>query len=415
MSLMTLVFHDFGQREHLFIVLATPFILVRLFRIQSGLINDRSSFLAIIGFFAGMGAALKPYFIVVILVGELALLLKSRKRSIWICPELFGFIFFGLLYTLFFACSPQIRTNYLEVLAPLISKGNSAYYASSSVIWNSFNPLINKHSAYLFLATLVFALNVLWIPVTIKKNIDLASGVLYLKVLSIMALISYLYQAKGWYYHMIPFEFLVVYVFVLNLCSLAIGLEGERTIQRSIVKMALPSVFLIHFALTAVFLWRMNDQGRYWNSQFFEILQNTPVENNRVLMVSSSLTAYPFLLQADKRPGSRFLWLFPIALLYSQSHDSSLSESEIFANGSIDNDLEARFIQELVNDIQSNRPALIFMNSSKSDQGLPKNFTLKNYLRLKKVSDLIEQYYCLDSQSFYTNDGAFYELWVLKN
>jgi len=166
--------------------------------------------------------------------------------------------------------------------------------------------------------------------------------------------------------------------------------------------------------MSGVFIWRMDDQGRYWNARFFEILQETPAENNRVLVVSSSLKAYPFLLQADKRPGSRFLWFFPMALLYSQSHDSNLSEAEIYAKGSFDKVLESRFLTELASDIETSRPAMIFMSSGKSDQGLPKNFTLKSYLKFHKINELIEKYYQLDLQNFHANDGALFDLWVLK-
>jgi hypothetical protein len=414
MNLMTQVFHDFGQREHLFIILATPFFFVRFSRIQNGVVNHGKSFLLAAGFFAGMGAALKPYFIVMILAGELALFVKVRNRSIWVCPEWFGFVLFGVLYALFFAFSPQIRTNYLEVLAPLISKGNSAYYAPASAIWNSFNPLHNKQSAYLFLASVLFCADILWVLIVVANQKKPSSGTLYLMVLAVMAFVSYLYQAKGWYYHMIPFEFLVVSVFVLNLSALFENIQRKSLFQKSFASWSLAGLLTLQLSMSGVFIWRMDDQGRYWNARFFEILQETPAENNRVLVVSSSLKAYPFLLQADKRPGSRFLWFFPMALLYSQSHNSNFSEAEIYAKGSFDKVLESRFLTELASDIETSRPAMIFMSSGKSDQGLPKNFTLKSYLKFHKINELIEKYYQLDLQNFHANDGALFDLWVLK-
>ena len=73
MNLMTQVFHDFGQREHLFIILASPFFFIRFSRVQNGKVNHGDFFLLAAGFLAGMGAALKPYFIVMILAGELAM------------------------------------------------------------------------------------------------------------------------------------------------------------------------------------------------------------------------------------------------------------------------------------------------------------------------------------------------------
>jgi hypothetical protein len=415
MNLMTQIFHDFGQREHLFAILGTPFLILGWERSRTGMVGNGVLFLAAAGFFAGMGAALKPYFIAIVLAGELVILLRFRNRSIWICPEILGFVCFGAIYAMFFICSTQIRTNYLELLAPLISKGNSAYYAPSIAIWNSFNPFKNKHSAFMFLALLIFFMNVAWFVYFSVKQKKSCSGSGYLLAMAVMAFISYLYQSKGWYYHLIPFEFLVAYLFIFNVCSLMEVFPENSMFRRLFAKIGLLVILLVQLTLSVVFVWRMEDQGRYWNARFFKILKETPVKNDRVLFVSSTLTAYPFLVQADKRPGSRFLWFFPIALLYSQSHDPNLSETEIFANGPIDKTLETRFIKELISDIQANRPAMIFINTGETDPGLPKKFSLENYLKYQKVNAVIEKYYRLDSQKLETNNGTIYDLWVLEN
>jgi hypothetical protein len=68
-ALVPLAREDFGQREHLFLVLALPYVLLAVLRLR-GLSVDRSQAWAI-GAMAGIGIALKPYFVLLWLAVEL--------------------------------------------------------------------------------------------------------------------------------------------------------------------------------------------------------------------------------------------------------------------------------------------------------------------------------------------------------
>ncbi len=413
LNLMTLYFQDFGQREHLFMIFATPFLLSRLIRHDRDFLQHRILYLLLIGFSAAVGATLKPYFLVTILLAEMFYFIKIRSKRFFLAPELIGFVLFCLAYGLVFLFSPLMRTSYLEVLAPLISKGNSAYYAYRIVIVNCFNPLFGGFSAYNFILSAILMLQVGFVLFGSRASSKLSLASTGFLIMSIASLFSFIYQAKAWPYQIIPFQYFVVYGLIWNFGSIGdwvrtVWASRYRFWERSIG--VIISLNLVGFLILAN---RLYTSQAYWDSQFYKVIKETSAINNRVVIVSSSMLAYPYLLQADKRPGSRFLWFFPVAMLYSQAHDPNLTESEIYQHGSLDKELENRFMNELSSDIETLQPALMLINSGYLDQALPGKFNLKNYLRARNIMGQIESNYRFDSEIKLKN-GVQFELWILK-
>jgi hypothetical protein len=78
--LMAMIFapsYDFGQREHLFAVLATPYAIAAALRNTPGAVTG--GFAAIIGIVAAMGAGMKPPLILAILAIEVVSLVRTRR------------------------------------------------------------------------------------------------------------------------------------------------------------------------------------------------------------------------------------------------------------------------------------------------------------------------------------------------
>ena len=71
----------FGEREHIFVLLYLPFLVVRWLRVQDGRIAPLTAF--IVGFAAGVGTCIKPYFVLVALMPELYWLLQRRKPGLF--------------------------------------------------------------------------------------------------------------------------------------------------------------------------------------------------------------------------------------------------------------------------------------------------------------------------------------------
>jgi len=87
---------DFGQREHLLILLATPWIFLRWNRLVG---RDISWMTAIpVGLLAALGLWLKPQFFFVVVSIEVTLLLTSRDPKITLRAENLALIVFSALY-----------------------------------------------------------------------------------------------------------------------------------------------------------------------------------------------------------------------------------------------------------------------------------------------------------------------------
>lgn len=98
-SFLILPFHEFGQREHFFVMLTMPYILLSSCRLENKAVHH--TFVFFIGLLAGIGFSIKPFFFATFFLIEGYVSWKLHKqRKNWIRPEAFIVILFALLYLL---------------------------------------------------------------------------------------------------------------------------------------------------------------------------------------------------------------------------------------------------------------------------------------------------------------------------
>src|SRR3990167_1335495 len=96
-SYLILPFHEFGQREHFFVMLTLPYILLAACRLQGTTINFKFVFL--IGLLAGIGFSIKPFFFATFFLIEGYVAWQLYKKSkYFIRPEMLIVLLFALLY-----------------------------------------------------------------------------------------------------------------------------------------------------------------------------------------------------------------------------------------------------------------------------------------------------------------------------
>ena len=168
-----LALKDFGQREHLTLISTAPYV----FLIASRLEGKSSRHPWLIGFFAAVGFALKPHFVVVPIVLEFLLWSKPRIR-----PETVALALSAIVYafsTVFFA------QTYLTEVIPMAYKAYGEFYGGYALQF----PLI---------ALLITAFG-LWLGQ--RKGFPVSRS---LFIASLAFLPAAIIQAKGWSYHTIP-------------------------------------------------------------------------------------------------------------------------------------------------------------------------------------------------------------------
>jgi len=192
---------EFGQRECLLLYLTIPYFLLVSIRLNSIKINQFSA--VSIGILAGLGFAIKPFFIFSFCLVEIYFASKQttwRKCLLgWMRPETLC-IFLVFIFYLIFIC--VIHPNYINIVVPLAAH---FYYQSFALPFADvfFNPIV----IYISLAPLFY--------------LALSNNGLYkqLCIVLLMALIgflgAYLIQQLPWYYHALPAFSMAIIVYVL--------------------------------------------------------------------------------------------------------------------------------------------------------------------------------------------------------
>lgn len=179
--------YDFAQREHLMALCALPYVLAAARRAR----GERPRHLIATALLAAMGFALKPYFLAVPGLIELAVLL-ARGRAGFRDPAPWAMAGFFALYL---ASLPLVFPRYLNSVVPLVY----AYYVDLGALnefWVLFTDRLGTAVWTMLVPLAWFALRRCGPP-----RMLLLAGV--------GALVSAMVQHKGWSYHVVPVEMFV--------------------------------------------------------------------------------------------------------------------------------------------------------------------------------------------------------------
>jgi len=189
---------SFGQREHACVLFAMPYLATAVLRLEGGEV-PRASILICIGLLAGIGFALKPYFLAVPALVELLLLARLGWRSLLIRVESLAL---GLTVIVYVVTAGLLLHDYLKFTIDLALSTYWAYDTDNfAVILERYVP-VAQPALYGALIALVTRT---WSP---QHTIMLLAGLGYT--------VSYFVQSKGFVYHAYPV--LVCSVTFLGIC-----------------------------------------------------------------------------------------------------------------------------------------------------------------------------------------------------
>lgn len=182
-ALLVLPNCSFGQREHLCVVLSMPYLFAAVLRLANKPINLLIAIL--IGIFAGIGFALKPYFLTTFILLELFFIFKKRNIWGWVRPESICVasviaVYMGIIYLFF--------SDYVLTAVPMLLK----YYITDD--WRIM--LVNPFLLYSLLIFCVYGMG--WK----KWSYPILSQVLMLALLG--SILSLLISHVIYFYHALP-------------------------------------------------------------------------------------------------------------------------------------------------------------------------------------------------------------------
>lgn len=362
-----------GEREHLFMIAFLPYLAIRFRRWENGFLSIPLAVVA--GLLAGIAACLKPQFLAIVVAPELYWMVTRRRVRPLFAPEAFALATAVVGYAVHFLLLPDaMRTEFFGRWVPLIIER----------YWVFKNPL----------ATVVRE-NGLWVGI----GLCMAAAVFLLRprqagvawqfarvlaVVALTGLVLLFAQQTGWAYHAIPAQFAFLGMIGLLLAEMAhaLGFTTLRATFITALNVSLGAVLLAMTVLSGAFViraWSGAPLAGIVASSWFarEIVENTAPRDHVLFVSTGPIHAYPLLTQIDRRPGSKFLWLFQIPMLYANI--GRLSGEASYRTGDAQPEEERLSLQELSNGIVSNQPVLVFIQNSRCEF-CPSGFSLLKYL-----------------------------------
>jgi hypothetical protein len=342
----------FGQREHFMLMLLTPYTLSIAARAASSEIPRGDALW--VGGFAGLGFALKPHYLLLLFVLEVALLSSHRRAGRLVRTELVALTAVGLLYGL----SVVVATPaYLQIVLPL---GLDAYWAYQQPV----GALLHWRELAL-IAVAGISLLVVWRQPTLR-----ALGTTFF-LAGITCHAAYLVQGTGYAYQRYPTNGIALLLGVLAAGSLVLRLPRETGAARLPGRLAgataSGTVLLGLLLLTPSIrqdlrgpdVWRAG--GSRGAAAELVRLIDTRAPGGRVYVLSTRLrAAFPALNYSGAHWASRYshTWLLP-AVVRAERGDP---ETPARLTAERIEELERHQIDGIVRDLERHKPELLIVD-----------------------------------------------------
>jgi hypothetical protein len=377
---LALVWQDaYGQREQLFVLGYLPFLALRVAR----WLDQRPplGFSVAIGAACGLVACVKPHFLFVAAAVELFWLIAQRRWRLLFAPEMLALGAIGVAYAGHFLLLPaEVRREFFGRWLPLVAKGYPAYASPFSVVLKYGGAWQGPLAA---VCAFCLAPRLTRAAAALAKSLGVAAAA---------GTVAYLQQQKGWLCQ----DYTALFASAGVLALLLTWAVERRLLPRLAANGAppLPRLGRGLTALAALLTLSAAALAIKWGAaindprHFAQLVKESPAaawiarasaRGEPILVVSTSVgDAYPLLVQLDRRPGSRFLWFFPLAFFrYLHAPAASLEEARSLDQLPPD---ERRFWADLGEDLHTRRPRLIFVVKARGSLGCPFDFRVSSYL-----------------------------------
>lgn len=359
---------EFGQREHIYLLLFLPFFILRWLRWKNTSLPPAAAIIAAL--LASIGLFLKPSYLIAAIVLEALWLSENRRWRCLFAPEAIVCMLFGLVYAGCIWAMPQnMKAGYFGMMVPVFTLGYGEYGTSIMFQLMGWGPYWKN---YLLLLIYTCSLGVI-----LSRFSTL---IMPLMAFSLLGFASYLLQGQPWLNHALPFlagaymlagveaaiiffilrqfifkfqkAFDAISVSALCLWQFQISLY-EIGIQRKEAAEA-PKLAMMGIGYTG------DVPKRDLSALALEILKYTEAGESVLFMTRSIAPGYPLLLQTKRQPASRYLHAM---LLPTTIYARDVSTS--FATKAKMNNFKARILDEYKEDIANHKPKLIFIQSTR--------------------------------------------------
>lgn len=329
--------HEFGQREHLTIMLIFPYLLACALRLS--LQKIPLTLTIVVGILAGLGFAIKPFFLLPLCLIELGMIIYRRNIHSVFRPETITIMGVMLLYLVLVY---WITPDYIYFVLPWLW---DLYYAG---FHTSLLQMIFQDRFLFFLVPIIFSC-ITWK----QKNYRELKVVLLLAMVGFA--VSYLWANTLWFYHILPLLTLAIALTCL-LCAISFPLTFTLSLNNFAHLIYWGAIFwfpiLLMLHCTTYIVKEKNQGSRHHLAQWLKHHE----KYNTCYFVSTNAYDFPAAVDyANKLSVSRFpnhWWLAGIINLSKQGVNSKKIELA-----------KTFFIKTVVEDIEKNQPDLLLVDA----------------------------------------------------
>ncbi|OGO92816.1 MAG: hypothetical protein A3F10_04795 [Coxiella sp. RIFCSPHIGHO2_12_FULL_42_15] len=356
----------FSQREHLFIVLTLPYILLLGNLLRPQMRFSRFSirgflFRCVIAILAGLGFCLKPYFFMILIVFEGYVSWINHQWRSWMRLEVWLIIAVLVAYLLsILLFSPE----YYTFIVPLVYH----YYIGYAAIPRVF--LLDNSFGVLFLLSIGIGL---WNFKPRDINALLSLGIF-------CGLFLYLLPAQSWYYHALP---MISFCMLLLFSTLALAMKELTKPKLSKYFFLALNLFAILFGLYHIFLISISNvfyshsNKNPINKIIQYIKQHPPIYTLYALSIYPSYSSgVSSVIKIDNVSRFNAFWMLPMLIQQWQStpHPSQRLLSTI------------QFVQNaVVDDFKRTPPDIVIVDLSGTTIADLQNSSYLNFFKQNKA------------------------------
>lgn len=377
--------HAFGEREHLALLLTAPYFFLAALRSDN--YKALIKLAVLVGILAGLGFAIKPYFVIPFALIELYLMFSNKKLFAWLRLETLIIIGIFIVYLVtIFIFTPE----YIFQVVPLA--------------WQFYFSSVGKPYMYIFSSIwmLFFLLStgffVLFYELVEQKNL-----VIIIFLVSVGFICAYILQRTMWFYHTLP-SYAFSLLLLVQLLQEIIFKPLKTKIKFKRIKIFFLVLILVTFGLIipfeAFYTIFFSDTLRKVDQLIKFVKHNTP--NHKVYFFTTSLDlTYRIFDKAGVQSASRFpsQLLLPGILKRLNSAKTAEQKNKI-------NRYKQQIIDAVVEDMSLYKPDLIIITDAKHDVLLSSyNFAYIKFFSqspgFRKIFKSYSKVYKMGSLTFY--------------
>lgn len=399
---------DWGQREHLFVLAYVPYLACRAVRYERATdvgTTDRAvgrvplALAVFVGVQAALATFFKPTFLAAAVAVEIVYMLMHRTVRQAFRAEAVAFAAVGVAYALHWLLVPAaMREAFFGRWVPMLLEKYGAY-GSATLALHVDRALV---ADLWFLTPVAGAATLLAVGLSAWRSAALRTPLAGLATLSLVSAAGYVQQYKAWVYHAWPFVLAgllaaaFVAVQVRRLLTATAAADGTHRPRRPrlgawVAPASAVAVFALGLFGAAVILRSAaasHVPPRPDRSPLVVAIEERTRPGDPVMVVTTSiLDAYPMLLQKDRRSGTRYTCMFPLAMTYWDPARPPVRAGPLYRRRDEAPTEERRFLDELAADVRTRKPKLIAVWAWPGCQGCPLDFVILDYLRFNGFID----------------------------